>query len=218
MSTEKTQEQQDTNANPAGTEASTADASANSETPENSQQESGEAQAPSDTSETNKPEEKPVELTPEKKLAELQDKVARMQADFDNFRKRLAREKEDAIRYANEGLLEELLPIVDNFELGLQAADTATDAQTIAVGMKMVKTQLDRFLENSGVKAIDATGQAFDPNLHDAVEQQESTDVPEGHVLFQRRKGYQLADRLIRPATVIVAQAPKTNSEESSEG
>jgi molecular chaperone GrpE len=138
----------------------------------------------------------------------LREKAARLQAEFDNSRKRLEREKVEMVKYANSNMLEELLPIIDNFELGLQAAATATDAKSIALGMKMVKAQLDKFLEESGVEAINAVGNPFDPNLHEAVSQQESADHEDGTVIEQSRKGYKIGDRLIRPATVVVAQSP----------
>lgn len=141
---------------------------------------------------------------------ELQEKAARQQAEFDNFRKRLEKEKSEAVKYANETLLEALLPVIDNFELGLIAAENASDAKSIAMGMKMVKTQLDKFIEESGMTAIDATGQPFDPNLHEAVSEKESADHPEGTVIEQSRKGYKLGDRLIRPATVVVAKTPES--------
>ena len=139
---------------------------------------------------------------------ELQEKAARQQAEFDNFRKRLEREKSEAVKYANTNLLEELLPVIDNFELGLMAADTASDAKSIAMGMQMVKTQLDKFIEDSGISPIDAVGQEFDPNLHEAVSQQETDEHPDGTIIEQSRKGYKMGDRLIRPASVIVAKTP----------
>ena len=146
----------------------------------------------------------------EKKVLELQDKLLRVQADTDNFRKRLQREKEEHVRFANEGLLQELLPVIDNFELGLQASETATDAKSIALGMQMVKTQLQRFLADCGVQEISALGQTFDPHLHEAISQQESPEHKEGAILSQQRKGYKLRDRLLRPAAVIVAHNPAT--------
>lgn len=143
-------------------------------------------------------------------LAEARERMIRMQADFDNFRKRLAREKEDSIRYANEALLESLLPVIDSFELGLQAAAQATDAKTIAQGMAMVQSQLHRFLVDCGVEEIKTEGASFDPHLHEAIAQEPSEDRPEGAILYQRRKGYKLRDRLLRPAAVVVAAAPET--------
>jgi molecular chaperone GrpE len=145
----------------------------------------------------------------------LQDKLLRQQAEFENSRKRLMKEKQDAIRYGNESLLEALLTIIDHFELGLQAAESAQDPQAIVQGMQMVKTQFTRFLQEQGLQEIPAVGQSFDPNLHDAVSQQETTDKPAGTILSQQRKGYKLNDRLLRPATVVVAQAPAKTAAKS---
>jgi molecular chaperone GrpE len=147
-----------------------------------------------------------AELT--KKIAELQDKLLRTQADFDNYRKRMAREKEEAVKYANADLLETILPVVDNFELGLQAAENAADAKSILLGMQMVKTQLQRFLADCGVTEVESIGKKFDPHLHDALSQQESTEHEDGTIIGQQRKGYKLKDRLLRPAAVIVTHKP----------
>lgn len=138
--------------------------------------------------------------------AKFKDLYLRGQADFDNFRKRAGREKEDAIRYSNSALLERLLPILDNFELGLEAAKQATDASGIIQGMSMVQKQLGDFLQEHGVEILSAEGSAFDPNLHEAVGQEASDSVAEGVVLRQLRRGFKLRDRLLRPATVIVSK------------
>ncbi|NJK90605.1 MAG: nucleotide exchange factor GrpE [Blastochloris sp.] len=159
------------------------------------------------------PEAPAPQPDPAQLIQQLQEKLLRLQADFDNYRKRISKEKEDAIRYANEALLEQLLPVIDNFELGLLAAETATDAKAITQGMSMVKSQISRFLEDCGVREINATGQLFDPNLHEAVSQEVHADLPEGSILSQRRKGYKLRDRLLRPAIVVVAQAPTDSTE-----
>ena len=139
-------------------------------------------------------------------LTRFKDLALRSQADFDNYRKRAAREKEDAIRYANTSFLERLIPIFDNFELGLNAAKSSGEASSILTGMDMISKQLNDFLTETGVQAIDSTGQPFDPNLHEAVAQEESTEVPEGIVLRQLRRGYKLKDRLLRAAIVIVSK------------
>lgn len=136
----------------------------------------------------------------------FKDLYLRGQADFDNFRKRAAREKEEAIRYSNSALLERLLPILDNFELGLDAARQTTDASGIVQGMSMVRKQLHDFLQDHGVETLSAEGTPFDPNFHEAVGQEASDTVPEGIVLRQLRRGFKLRDRLIRPATVIVSK------------
>jgi molecular chaperone GrpE len=138
-------------------------------------------------------------------LERFRDLAFRSQADFDNYRKRSAREKEDAVKYANSSLLERLIPIIDNFELGLAAASSAENSPIIA-GMSMVGKQLNDFLAEFGVTAIDATGQTFDPNLHEAIAHEHNPQVPEGKVIRQVRKGFKLKDRLLRPANVIVSR------------
>ena len=143
-------------------------------------------------------------------LDRFRDLALRSQADFDNFKKRAAREKEDAIKYANSSLLERLIPIIDNFELGLSAAHSTTETSPIAQGMSMVLKQLTGFLADNGVQAIDAEGQKFDPNMHEAIANEPSANVPEGVVIRQTRRGYRLKDRLLRPSSVVVSSgAPK---------
>jgi molecular chaperone GrpE len=136
----------------------------------------------------------------------FRDLAVRTQADFENFRKRAAREKDDAIKYANASFLDRLIPILDNFELGLNAARTGAANSPIIAGMDMVSRQLADFLASSGVEAINAEGQPFDPNLHEAVAQEESPSVKEGVIIRQLRRGYKLRDRLLRPATVVVSK------------
>jgi molecular chaperone GrpE len=139
-------------------------------------------------------------------LERFRDLALRSQADFDNFRKRSSREKEDAMKYANAQLLERLIPIIDNFELGLAAAGGDAKSSPILAGMSMVAKQLTDFLTEAGVTPIDATGQPFDPNLHEAIGQENSPNVPEGTVIRQLRKGFKLKDRLLRPANVIISK------------
>lgn len=144
------------------------------------------------------------------KAQEHWDRLLRVSADFDNYKKRAAREREDATRYANKSLMENLVPILDNLEMALAAASSqpggASDA--LVTGVKMVFSQLRTALAQSGLEEIDAAGQPFDPNWHEAVSQLPSADVPEGTVIQQIRKGYKLKDRLIRPASVVVAKKP----------
>lgn len=146
------------------------------------------------------------------KASELQDRLLRMSADWDNSRKRMQKEKEEALKYAAGDLFEQLLPVIDNFELGLLSAQNAQDAKSVAYGFQMVQLQLAQFLKENGLEAIDAIGQTFDPHLHEALGQQETTEHPEGTILNQTRKGYKLKDRLLRPAAVFVAKAPESNS------
>ena len=161
------------------------------------------------SAETNPPEAEPTEETAivqlQADLERFRDLALRSQADFDNFRKRSAREKEDAVKYANASLLERLIPIIDNFELGLAAASSSEQSPILA-GMSMVAKQLTDFLADSGVTPVEATGKPFDPNLHEAIAHEQSATVPEGVVTRQVRKGYKLKDRLLRPANVIVSK------------
>ncbi len=138
--------------------------------------------------------------------AELKDRLLRGQAEWENSRKRILREKEDAVRYAGEALLEKLLPVLDNFEMGMKAAENATDAKSIAQGLEMVLKQFQQVLKEAGVETIDAVGHPFDPHRHEALGKHESDEHPEDHVVTQVRKGYKLKDRLLRAASVFVAK------------
>jgi molecular chaperone GrpE len=141
-------------------------------------------------------------------VAELKDKLLRAQAEWDNSRKRLERTKDEAVRYAAEGLLEKLLPVLDNFEMGMQAAQNATDTRAIAQGFEMVLAQFRQVLREAGVEEVEAVGQPFDPHRHEALGYQDSEEHPEEHVISQTRKGYKLKDRLLRPTSVFVARKP----------
>jgi molecular chaperone GrpE len=138
-------------------------------------------------------------------LDRFRDLALRSQADFENYKKRSAREKEEAIKYANSSLLEKLIAIVDNFELGLEAARAEGEKSPVFSGMSMVLKQLMDFLADSGLQPIDATGQKFDPNLHEAIAHEPSEQFPEGTVIRQTRRGYRLKDRLLRPSSVVVS-------------
>ena len=171
--------------------------------------------------ETNAPAAEPVaDLTPEQ-LEELKTQAAaakenwerllRTTADFDNYKKRAARERTEAAQNAGLALLQKLLPVLDGFDMAQTAAQSAQGDKlaSLQTGVAMIQSQLKNFISEAGVEEVDALGQAFDPAVHEAVSQQESTKVPEGHVLLQLRKGYKTNDRLLRPATVIVAKKPE---------
>src|SRR6476619_7568410 len=140
-------------------------------------------------------------------LDRFRDLALRSQADFDNFKKRAAREKEDAVKYANSSLLQRLVSILDNFELGLTAARTEGEHSPIYSGMVLVQKQLNDLLEENGLQAIEAENKKVDPNLHEAIAH-ESSETPEGTVIRQARRGYRFKDRLLRPARVIVSSGP----------
>jgi molecular chaperone GrpE len=150
---------------------------------------------------------------PAAEIEKWKDVAARATADLDNFRKRMAREKFEAIQYANRGLLEQLLPVIDNFEMGLKAAESAEGSGSIILqGMGMVRKQLEDFLGEQGVEIVASDGVAFDPNVHEALKQAPHESVPEGQILYTMRRGYRLKDRLLRAANVVVSAGPGTAS------
>ncbi|MFL3666993.1 MAG: nucleotide exchange factor GrpE [Verrucomicrobiota bacterium] len=152
------------------------------------------------------------------KSEEFYDRLQRQVAEADNLRKRLAKEKQDAVRYANESLIEQLLPTMDSFEMAMSAVQNADNStiDSLKTGIEMVYTQLKRTLEEVGLVEIDATAQAFDPSQHEAVSRKKTDDADEGTVIEQTRKGYRLRDRLLRAASVVVA-VPSGEDEEANE-
>jgi molecular chaperone GrpE len=141
-------------------------------------------------------------------LDRFRDLALRSQADFENYKKRSAREKEEAIKYANSSLLERLVGIIDNFELGLAAAKEQGAESPIYSGMVLVQKQLNDLLTEYGLQPIEAKGKTFDPNLHEAIGHEPSDQFAEGIVVRQTRRGYRFKDRLLRPAKVIVSTGP----------
>ena len=158
------------------------------------------------------PEEE-VPLTPEAEALKWKEAAIRTAADLDNYRKRMARERSEDLRFARAGLIEELLPVFDNFSMGLQMAEQEQDSM-IYKGMEMVKGQLDDFLAAQGLVEVPAEG-VFDPNLHEAVAEEEKDGAEPGEILFVKRKGYRIHDRLLRAAVVVVAKAIETPTEEA---
>lgn len=144
------------------------------------------------------------------KADENWDRLLRTTADFDNFKKRAAREKQDAIKFANESLLQKLIPVLDNFDMALAATQNAKTAtvQSLQTGVNMIHQLLKSALTEAGLEEVDGTGKPFDPNFHEAVSQKETAELPEGQVVQQMRKGYRFRERLLRPASVVVSRKP----------
>ena len=157
--------------------------------------------------------EEEVPLTPEAEALKWKEAAIRTAADLDNYRKRMARERSEDLRFARAGLIEELLPVFDNFSMGLQMAEQEQNSMTYK-GMEMVKGQLDDFLAAQGLVEVPAEG-IFDPNLHEAVAEEEKDGAEPGEILFVKRKGYRIHDRLLRAAVVVVARASETPTEEA---
>lgn len=135
----------------------------------------------------------------------LKDRLLRLQADFDNYRKRIDRERKDWAVFANEKLLKDLLPALDNFALGLANGEKANAPSALLEGLRLVQGQFESALAKSDVTPIDAEGLPFDPNLHEAITHMPSPDVPDGTVIAQTRRGWKMGDKLLRPAQVVVS-------------
>lgn len=158
-----------------------------------------------------------AELTPEEKIAELEaqlaesrDQLLRKAAEFENFRKRMTQDKQSAIEYANQSLLLDIIPVIDDFERAIQAGETPETEPSAAFtafldGVKMIEKRLTSQLESKwGLKRFSSAGQPFDPNMHEAFTMEKSPDAAEAVVQEEFMKGYMLKDRVIRPAKVKV--------------
>jgi molecular chaperone GrpE len=173
----------------------------------------------------------PAAAEPADPVAELEAKVARLEqekkdnydrflraaADLENHRRRSKRDLDDARAEARTRVLKEMLPVVDNLERGLahaEEAGKAGDPAAIVDGLRLVLRQFNHAFERSDVTPVDAQGQPFDPNLHEAISQVESADQPPGTVVSVLQRGYKLGDRLLRPALVVVAKPPSAPAPE----
>lgn len=143
----------------------------------------------------------------EEKLAKEKKEYLFLMAEFDNFRKRTVKEKSDLIKNASEGVLKGLLPIVDDFERGLEASAKVEDAADVRKGMELIYQKLVKYLEKNGVKAIDSTGKPFDAEMHEAIAMVPvPDDAQKGMVIDTPTKGYTLNDKVLRHAKVVVGQ------------
>ncbi len=168
------------------------------------------------------PDTDALSLTPEEEIRRLRealeaktllaeehrDRYLRAAAEFDNARKRAARERDEYTRYANESLLRELLPVLDNFERALQSARHETTAAAVTAGVELIQRELLRVLEKFGVTSFTSVGQPFDPERHEAIARVPAQGQPEGTVVDETARGYLLNGRVLRPAMVTVASSP----------
>ncbi|HEY8240081.1 MAG TPA: nucleotide exchange factor GrpE [Kiritimatiellia bacterium] len=155
-------------------------------------------------------QDQPAEAAPAQpsEVDQLKDRLLRLQADFDNYRKRIQREKNELSSRATEDMLRELLPIMDHFEIGLaMAAEHKTDA-TVQDGFRMVYDQLLLTLKKFDVTPFDAQSATFDPHQQEAVSHIPSNEYPPDHIIAQTRRGYKMGDRLLRPVQVVVSSGP----------
>ena len=148
----------------------------------------------------------------EAKAAKLKDQLLRTAADFENFRKRAKRDIEDATRRAKEEILAQILPIYDNLERAVQAAEGAQDVAAVVQGVEMVLRSFEDAAEGMNLTRVKTVGERFDPNVHDAIQQQETDDSPPGTILAEVVSGWTLGPKLIRPAMVVVAKPPSAEA------
>ena len=143
---------------------------------------------------------------PENQVAELQERVLRVQAELENFRKRSRREYEDAQRYREIDVLRDLLPVLDNVLRAIEASEKSADVETLRSGFRMTAQQIEKLLGSHGCQTIETDGTSFDPAIHDAILPQEVAGVAEGTIVGTASRGYKLHARVVRPAQVIVAK------------
>ncbi|HAS84144.1 MAG TPA: nucleotide exchange factor GrpE [Verrucomicrobia bacterium] len=146
------------------------------------------------------------------------ERLLRLQADFDNFRKRVLREKEDLYRRANEDIMEALFPVMDHLELALSHARDAGSNDSIVQGFRMVGEQLSSTMTKFGLTPITTDGVAFDPNVHEAILQMPSAEIPENHVVSRTRAGYMLGNRVLRAAQVVISSGAPGSSTDQGDG
>ena len=150
----------------------------------------------------------------EEELKALNDKYLRLAAEFDNYKRLAQRDQRDQIRFGNEQLLRELLPVVDNLERAIKAAKGAKSAEGLIQGVDLTLKQMQGVLGKFGVQSIPTTGQPFDPSGHQAVATVPSSQVPDQHVVEEFQRGYRLHDRILRPAMVTVSSGTEYGSNE----
>jgi molecular chaperone GrpE len=155
-------------------------------------------------------------------VAEANDRVLRAQAELENFRKRVYRQMDEERKYAGLPLVRDLLPVIDNLERAIDAAEQDENSSSLLEGVKMVAQQFNAVLEQHHCKRIDAKGETFDPHLHEALAQQPSEEYPAGCVVDVTQIGYQLHDRVVRPSQVFVSagtpeSTPKEDTNETAE-
>jgi molecular chaperone GrpE len=174
-----------------------------------------EATAPTATESASQPVAKVIDPLEEAKaeIARVRDQLLRTAADFDNFRKRTRRELEDALKRGREELLRELLPVFDNLERAVVHAGQASDSKAVADGVGMVLKQFGDTLGRIGIKRVPTVGTAFDPTLHEAIQQLETDEHPPGTIVAEVQPGYAMGDKLVRAAMVVVAKPPQKNGE-----
>ena len=174
-----------------------------------------ESQKPENSEGVKKPEEVQTDAA---KAKECWDQLLRLKADFENTKKRLERDKQEAIKFANERLLVEILPIVDNLDRAMASLSEGHDPEKVKEGLKIAQEELHQVLEQHGVEMVKSVGAEFDPKFHEAVAVVQTSDSKDGTIVDEIQKGYLLNGRLIRPSRVRIAQNKADNRQQTADG
>jgi molecular chaperone GrpE len=150
-------------------------------------------------------------LANSKEFETLKDKFLRSQAEFENARRRLEKDKADFLKYANEGMIMEFLPILDNLEISEKHIKEAKDFKAVQEGVDMIQAQIQRFLKDIGIEKIKTLGSKFDPHIHEAIEVEESDDKDDGLIVSELKPGYKLNGKMLRPAMVKIVKKKEDN-------
>ncbi len=149
----------------------------------------------------------------QQELQDSNDKLLRLKAEFDNYRRRTQRDSMELRAIVKISTIEEILPVLDHFKMAMDAIETSDDFSTLKEGMNLIKAEFDRRLTDLGVEKIPAVGLELDPNVHEAISTEHSAEVAEAQILREFKAGYRLGERLIRPASVVVSSGPEEKSD-----
>ena len=153
----------------------------------------------------------------EGQLAESNDKYIRIRAEFENYRKRSQRDMADARALSKIATLEEILPVMDHFQMAMSASNSTDDLNTLKEGMNMILSEFERTFGNLGVEKIVTENQRFDPKIHEAVSTEASDTIADEHIMREWKAGYKLGDRLLRPAAVVVSSGPELSANDDQQ-
>jgi molecular chaperone GrpE len=151
-------------------------------------------------------------------LGESGDKLLRLRAEFDNYRKRVQRDISNARVFGKINAVEEILPVLDHFQMAMTAVNESTNLQTLKQGMDLILAEFNRCFGALGIETIASVGERFDPTLHEAISTEFSDNVPEGHIIREWKSGHRVGDRVLRAPAVVVSDGPRTNSKPSPDG
>ncbi len=182
------------------------------ETPQNKNEiTSKKKDAPAKKTSMRKKSQKDIIKGLEGEISDSNDKLIRLRAEFDNYRKRMQREMSEIRTLTKIGTIEEILPVKDQFQMAMTAANTSDDLATLKQGMNMILAEFDRCFGNLNIESIETDGKKFDPKVHEAISTESAAEVEEGHIIREWKMGYKIGDHLLRPASVVVSNGAESD-------